>query len=66
MSDLLVASVQGKKPINQLLSQQRDYDLRIDRLAYDEEEFAALQKEEEKHTKKNGAFAWKRKRSSCS
>ena len=48
MSDLLVASVQGKKPINQLLSQQRDYDLRIDRLAYDEEEFAALQKEEEK------------------
>ncbi len=57
MSDLLVASVQGKKPINQLLSQQRDYDLRIDRLAYDEEEFAALQKEEEKNTRRRTSYS---------
>ncbi|WP_273062566.1 AAA family ATPase [Colibacter massiliensis] len=46
MGELFVASPQGKKPINMLLSAQHDVDLQIDRLAYDEEEFAALQGEE--------------------
>ena len=46
MSELLVASPQGKKPINVLLAEQRDFDQQIKRLAYDEEEFASLQKEE--------------------
>lgn len=47
MSDLLVASPQGKKPINALLAGQREYDKRIRNMAYDEDEFADLQKKEQ-------------------
>lgn len=46
MQDLLVASPQGKKPINALLQEQKDFDEKIAHLAYDEEEFAALQEKE--------------------
>lgn len=46
MGELLVASPQGKKPINALLNEQRDFDRRIHSLAYDENEFAELQAQE--------------------
>lgn len=46
MSDLLVASPQGKKPINALLQEQKDFDGKIAHMAYDEDEFAALQEKE--------------------
>ena len=45
MGDLLVASPQGKKPINALLNEQKDFDRRITGMAYDEDEFASLQQE---------------------
>lgn len=54
MSELLVASPQGKKPINALLAEQRDFDNRIRALSYDEEEFAQLQvKEQTTHEMEN-------------
>ncbi len=43
MSSLLVASPQGKKPINALLNEQKEFDRRINGMAYDEDEFAELQ-----------------------
>lgn len=46
MNDLLVASPQGKKPINALLNEQKEFDRRITGLAYDEDEFAELQETE--------------------
>lgn len=46
MSDLLVASPQGKKTINALLNEQREFDQRIRSLVYDEDEFADLQAQE--------------------
>lgn len=50
MGDLLVASPQGKKPINTLLNEQKEYDQHIYSLAYQEDEFADLQaKEQETH-----------------
>ena len=47
MGDLLVASPQGKKPINSLLNEQKDFDRRINGMAYDEDEFASLQETEQ-------------------
>lgn len=47
MGTLLVASPQGKKPINMLLNEQKDFDQRIRSLSFDEEEFAALQAQEQ-------------------
>ena len=47
MGDLLVASPQGKKPINALLNEQKDFDRRITGMAYDEDEFASLQETEQ-------------------
>ena len=46
MGELLVASPQGKKPINALLNEQKDFDRRISSLAFDEDEFAKLQETE--------------------
>ena len=46
MGELLVASTQGKKPVNTLLREQHEYDRRIQQLAYDEDEFADLQDKE--------------------
>ncbi|WP_288946125.1 AAA family ATPase [uncultured Megasphaera sp.] len=54
MGDLLVASPQGKKPINALLAEQREFDNRIRALSYDEDEFAQLQgKEQATHETEN-------------
>lgn len=47
MGELLVASHQGKKPINVLLQEQREFDRKIHELSYDEEEFASLQEKEQ-------------------
>ena len=44
--ELLVASSQGKKPINALLNEQKEFDAKIRGLAYDEQEFADLQTKE--------------------
>ena len=49
MGELLVASPQGKKPINMLLQEQREFERKISHLSYDEDEFADLQ-EKEKQT----------------
>lgn len=46
MGELLVASSQGKKPINALLNEQKEFDAKIRGLAYDEQEFADLQTKE--------------------
>lgn len=46
MGELLVASPQGKKPINALLNEQKEFDAKIRGLAYDEQEFADLQTKE--------------------
>lgn len=46
MGELLVASPQGKKPINALLNEQKDFDRQISSLAFDEDEFASLQETE--------------------
>lgn len=54
MGELLVASPQGKKPINVLLQEQKEFSHKIQQLSYDEEEFAQLQEWEEKtHTTEN-------------
>lgn len=54
MGELLVASPQGKKPINALIQEQRDFDRRIQTMAYDEDEFAELQaKERSTHEMEN-------------
>lgn len=54
MGDLLVASPQGKKPINALLNEQKEFDAKIRGLAYDEQEFADLQtKERSTHEAEN-------------
>ena len=47
MGELLVASPQGKKPINALLNEQKDFDRRIWDMSYDEEEFSRLQEQEQ-------------------
>lgn len=47
MSELLVASPQGKKPVNALMNEQKDFDQRIRDMAYDEDEFADLQSKEQ-------------------
>ena len=46
MGEQLVASPQGKKPINVLLHEQKDFDQRINSLSYQEDEFADLQSKE--------------------
>lgn len=46
MGELFVASSQGKKPINALLNEQKEFDAKIRGLAYDEQEFADLQTKE--------------------
>lgn len=54
MGELLVASPQGKKPINALLNEQKDFDRRIRSMSYDEAEFADLQaKEQSTHEVEN-------------
>jgi uncharacterized protein YhaN len=47
MSEALVASPQGKKPINVLLNEQRDFVQRLQGLSRQEEEFADLQSQEQ-------------------
>lgn len=47
MNDMFVASPQGKKPINLLLQEQKDFDGRIRSMAYDEDEFSQLQAQEQ-------------------
>lgn len=47
MGELLVASPQGKKTVNTLLNEQKEFDKRIRALAYDEDEFASLQDKEQ-------------------
>lgn len=54
LAALLQPSPQGKKPINLLVNEQKDFERRIHGMAYDEEEFAKLQKEEqESHAVEN-------------
>ncbi|WP_427112389.1 AAA family ATPase [Megasphaera sueciensis] len=54
MGDIFVASPQGKKPVNVLLNEQKEYDQHIYSLAYEETEFADLQaKEQETHEEEN-------------
>lgn len=54
MNALLQPSPQGKKPINVLVNEQKDFERRIHGMAYDEEEFAKLQKsEQESHEIEN-------------
>ncbi|WP_288823284.1 AAA family ATPase [uncultured Megasphaera sp.] len=48
MGELLVPSSQGKKVINVLLQEQKEYAYRIDKLVYDEDEFAQLQAQEKR------------------
>ncbi len=47
MNELFVASPQGKKPVNVLLQEQKEFDGRIRAMAYDEDEFAQLQRQEQ-------------------
>lgn len=47
MGELLVSSSQGKKPINVLLAEQKEFDNRIRALSYDEDEFAQFQAQEQ-------------------
>ncbi|MCH4166163.1 MAG: AAA family ATPase [Megasphaera sp.] len=47
MGELLVASPQGKKPVNALMNEQKEFDQRIRSMAYDEDEFADLQSKEQ-------------------
>lgn len=54
MGNLFVASAQGKKPINMLLHEQKEFDQKIRGMAYDETEFADLQaKERSTHEMEN-------------
>ena len=54
MGELFVASGQGKKPVNMLLNEQKEFDQKIRGMAYDEREFADLQaKERSTHEAEN-------------